>query len=61
MRSYKLSNGYIVQTRAHSSGDTEFTTLNPAGETISTKVLGGEAAREVFIGLRVATCLGARA
>jgi hypothetical protein len=37
--------------------DTEFQTINPEGETISTVTLGREAARDLVIDLRVATKL----
>jgi hypothetical protein len=53
---YNLRNGYTV--RATKVGDdTEFQTINPEGETISTVTLGREAARDLVIDLRVATKL----
>lgn len=35
---YNLRNGYSVRTTRLPGGDTEFRTLNPEGETISTVV-----------------------
>jgi hypothetical protein len=54
---YKLRNGHRVITRKVDSDATEFQTVNPAGETISTVTLGREESRELVIGLRVATAL----
>ena len=57
---YRLRNGYSVETSKVDGDRTEFTTKNEGGDVISTVTLGREAAREVFIGMRVATCLKAR-
>ncbi|WP_329544673.1 hypothetical protein OG548_08120 [Streptomyces sp. NBC_01356] len=56
---YNLRNGFSVKTRKTAEGDTEFQTVNPEGETISTVTLGREAARDLVIDLRVATKLRA--
>lgn len=53
---YNLRNGYSVKT-TKVGDDTEFATYNPEGEAISTVTLGREAARDLVIGLRVATKL----
>jgi hypothetical protein len=59
---YNLRNGYSVETRKVNGGEaTEFETRNPEGDVISTVELGREAARDVVIGMRVATCLRAGA
>jgi hypothetical protein len=47
---YNLRNGYRVVTRKVDTG-TEFQTLNPKGETISTVVLGFTEARELTLTL----------
>jgi hypothetical protein len=54
---YKLRNGHTVITRKAEGESTEFETIDPAGDTISTVTLGREKSRELFIGLRVATAL----
>jgi hypothetical protein len=53
---YNLRNGYTVRT-TKVGDDTEFQTINPEGETISTIYLGCEAARDLVIGLRTAVAL----
>lgn len=53
---YNLRNGHKIITRK--VGDsTEFQTLNPQGETISTVVQDRAAARETIISMRVAAGL----
>lgn len=47
---YNLVNGYSVITRKADKG-TEFETLNPQGETISTVTLGYLDARELVLDL----------
>jgi hypothetical protein len=54
---YKLRNGHRVITRKVDSEATEFQTINPTGETISTVTLGREESRELVIGLRTAVAL----
>jgi hypothetical protein len=54
---YNLRNGFKVLTRKVAGEDTEFQTLNPEGETISTVTLGREAARDLVVDLRVAVAL----
>lgn len=54
---YNLRNGCTVKTTRVSDDATEFHTVNPEGETISTVTLAREAARDLVVGLRVATCL----
>lgn len=53
---YKLRNGYRVISRKVGER-TEFQTLNPQGETISSVVQNREAARETIIHMRVAAGL----
>lgn len=45
---YKLRNGYTVRTTKVDTG-TEFQTLNPKGETISTVVHGPTEARALLL------------
>jgi hypothetical protein len=47
---YNLRSGYKVVTRKVDAG-TEFQTMNPKGETISTVVLGYMDARELVLDL----------
>lgn len=54
---YNLRNGYTVRTTKVSDDATQFETVNPENEVISTVTLGREAARDMVTGLRVATGL----
>lgn len=55
---YRLRNGYTVRTTAVEGG-TEFQTINPQGETISTVTLDRVAAGDLVRDLRVAERLNA--
>jgi hypothetical protein len=48
---YNLRNGFKVTTRKVADG-TEFQTVNPQGETISTVTLGYLSARDLVLDLR---------
>jgi hypothetical protein len=52
MRTFKLTNGYIVNTRTFPEF-TEFETLNPEGEVISVVVLKDDAADDLMTNLRI--------
>lgn len=58
MATFKLTNGYSVQTRPFAAG-TELVTSNADDEVISSVRLYGEAAAETLTNLRIAERLAA--
>jgi hypothetical protein len=54
MRTYKLANGYTVESTDLGPDGTEFVTRNENGEAISSVTLFGSTAAELVTDLRVA-------